>query len=79
MKRRAHPFVLDLPHSDAMFVRAYAADSTEALRGDVAGGLNTATVFSEAVSCWSSDDGETKSYVDPRYGEFNQSMISRAL
>ena len=79
VKRRVHPFVLDLAHSDAMFVTAYPADTTEVLRDGVAGGLNTATVFSEAVSCWSSADDETKSYVDARYAEMNQSMISRTL
>ena len=30
MKRKVHYFVLDLPHSDAMFVRAYPAETTEA-------------------------------------------------
>ena len=30
MKRKVHFFVLDLPHSDAMFVRAYPAETTEA-------------------------------------------------
>ena len=30
VKRKVHFFVLDLPHSDAMFVRAYPAETTEA-------------------------------------------------
>ena len=30
VKRKIHFFVLDLPHSDAMFVRAYPAETTEA-------------------------------------------------
>ena len=30
LKRKVHFFVLDLPHSDAMFVRAYPAETTEA-------------------------------------------------
>ena len=30
MKQKIHFFVLDLPHSDAMFVRAYPAETTEA-------------------------------------------------
>ncbi len=30
LKRKAHFFVLDLPHSDAMFVRAYPTETTEA-------------------------------------------------
>ena len=30
VKRKIHYFVLDLPHSDAMFVRAYPAETTEA-------------------------------------------------
>ena len=79
MKRRVHPFVLDLPHRDAIIVTAYAADTTEALRDGVAGGLNTATVFLEILSNWSSADDETRSYVDARYAEMNQSMISRTL
>ena len=31
VKQKIHFFVLDLPHSDAMFVRAYPAETTEAL------------------------------------------------
>ncbi len=30
MKRKVHYFVLDLPHSDAMFAKAYPAETTEA-------------------------------------------------
>ena len=30
VKRKVHFFVLDLPHSDAMYVRAYPAETTEA-------------------------------------------------
>lgn len=32
VKRKVHFFVLDLPHSDAMLVRAYPAETTEAFR-----------------------------------------------
>ena len=31
MKRKVHYFVLDLPHSDATFAKAYPAETTEAL------------------------------------------------
>ena len=35
-KRRVHYFVLDLPHSDGCFVKAYPAETTEAsLEGHV--------------------------------------------
>ena len=30
MERKAHCFVLDLPHSDGCFVKAYPAETTEA-------------------------------------------------
>ena len=37
VERKAHCFVLDMPHSDGCFVRAYPAESTEAfLDGHVA-------------------------------------------
>ena len=33
MQRKAHCFVLDLPHSDACFIKAYPAETTEAFPG----------------------------------------------
>ena len=80
VEQKAHCFVLDLPHSDGCFVKAYPAETTEAfLDGHVSafaflGGVPQSILYDN--TCWQSAQvGQIRTREDYYYEELRGSSL----